>query len=58
MCCYIHTGLHLMISDNEKSVDKFKELYCSCSAQEKLICLKSELSNQTLLYRFVICYNA
>ena len=43
-----------MISEQEKSLDKFKELYYSCSNQEKLLCLESELSNQTLLYRLVI----
>ena len=43
-----------MILEQEKLLDKFKELYYSCSNQEKLLCLESELSNQTLLYRLVI----
>ena len=56
-CTYILTGMHSMISDQEKSLDKFKELYQSCSKQEKLLCLESEISNQTLLYRLVIYDN-
>ena len=43
-----------MILEQEKSLDKFKELYHSCSEQEKLLCVNSEVSNQTLLYRLVI----
>ena len=43
-----------MILDEEKSLDNFKQLYNSCSLQEKLLCLESEVSNQTLLYRLVI----
>ena len=45
-----------MISDQEKSLSKFKKVYHSCSAQEKKICLGSVISNQTLLYRYVIYY--
>ena len=50
----INIGLHLMMLDEEKSLDKFKELYYSCSVQEKLTCLESEISNHTLLFRLVI----
>ena len=46
-----------MILEQEKSLNKFKELYYSCSEQEKLLCVESEVSNQTLLYRLVI-YNS
>ena len=47
-----------MILEQEKSLGKFKELYYSCSEQEKLLCVDSEVSNQTLLYRFVSYYSS
>ena len=54
MYIHIYVGLHLMVLDQEKSLDQFKELYYSCSVQEKLLCLESVISNQTLLFRLVI----
>ena len=48
-------GLHLIIQSKKKSFDEFKEAYISLSSHQRMLCLKSEVSNQTLLFRYV-CY--